>query len=204
MSTFTYLVTVDTDRDSGLIASRDEQSERITAAIEEAVPEADLSGIGARSDSEYSVGSVSVWEMDKKDLKEFNAEYEAAVVAAAPSDAEMRAELKALRAELAAANARVVRAEQAAETAKRALLEERPKSRIWQGRGYDEAERVYFADGRYDHIYFATSEGDDTISIRFDDGDLEVRYNGMGNDLLVLPRSGNELALRVQRRVARG
>lgn len=197
MSTFTFLVTVETEREGGLIVSRDEQAEKIVEAIENAAPEADLSGLGARSDSEYSVTSVEVWPMDKKDLKEANAEYETAVLAAKPSDSEMAAELKRLRKELADAKARVAGAENAAEAATKALREVHPVSRTWMGSNWDEEGMRYLPDGRHDSVKFRYGEREESFMTveHSDQGGIEIRVNDAWGDLAVFPMSGNVVRL---------
>lgn len=205
MSTFKYLVTVETERDSGLIASRDEQSEKIVQALEELDTYADITGIGARSDSDYSVASVDIWEMSKKDEKEMHAEYEREVREAAPAKDELLVELEAARADAA-------KYKNLYETQKGIvdqLLEspEFKETRIWTEKrnGLSDKVRTFLPDGRYDHVFFKVTDTDDdgALSIGIDDysGDLEIRSNSMGREMFVIPQSGNEIRIRVSRRV---
>jgi hypothetical protein len=203
MSKFAYIVYVETERNSGLIASRDEQSEAIEQALDE-LSGLGISGIGARSDSDYSVTSVDFWMMDKKDEREVNEEYERHVKAEEPSNKELRRELKLT----------------ADERDKYRDLYERQKSivdrlldspefketRIWtEDRKGGEKVRHFLPDGRYDKVHFKIDGTDDdaSVTIGIDDysGDLEIRANAMGREMMVIPQSGNEVRLRVDRRL---
>lgn len=198
MSKFAFMVYVETDRDSGLIASRDEQSERISDELERIGDYVDLSGIGARSDSNYSIANVDVWEMSKKDEKEANEEYERTVREAAPPKDELLVELEAARAD--AAKYKSLYETQKGIVDKLLESPEFKETRIWtEDRSGGNKVRSFLPDGRYDRVHFGTSEdGDDNISVGFDqEGHLEVRYNAMGKQLAVIPRSGNEVTLAV-------
>lgn len=59
------LVTVDTERESGKFAGRDEIATAIVEAIEEANP-GSLDGLGADGESTYNVEDWEVEEIDKK------------------------------------------------------------------------------------------------------------------------------------------
>lgn len=63
---FTFKVTVETNRESGKFATRDEQADNIRDAIEGADP-GYLSGLGDDGDSEYTVDS---WEVEDDDSEE--------------------------------------------------------------------------------------------------------------------------------------
>lgn len=197
MSKFAFMVYVDTDRESGLIASRDEQSEQIINELE-AIDGFQISGIGARADSEYSVSSVDIWEMSKKDEKEAHELYEVEVKKVAPSD-------RSLRNEIALANAEAEKYRKLYETQKDIMEQllaspEFKETRVFQeDRKGGVKVRTYMKDGRYDPVHFLMSEdGDDHITVRRDeDGSLEIRYNAMGQQMVVVPKSGNEIAIRV-------
>jgi hypothetical protein len=59
------LVTIDTERESGKFAGRDEIRDALIEAIESADP-GSLDGLGADGESEYSVEDWTVEEVDKK------------------------------------------------------------------------------------------------------------------------------------------
>jgi hypothetical protein len=59
------LVTVDTERQSGKFAGRDEIAAKLIEEIESGNPES-LDGLGADGESEYSVEDWTVEEVDKK------------------------------------------------------------------------------------------------------------------------------------------
>lgn len=203
MSTFTYIVTVETERDSGLIAGRDEQSDSIVEAIEQAVYGHQIDSIGARSDSTYSVTSVDIAEYDNKSLKAELAEYDAAVAAAAPSNADLLAEVKTARAEAAAAGKALERAHE-----KLALYEadqDRAATRIWQESrdGIVEGPRQYLADGRYDRVAFELKQEGlkhpAEVKVGFDGRRggkevLEIRVDGF-MQIAAIPQSSNVLHL---------
>lgn len=64
---FTFKVTVETNRESGKFATRDEQADNIRDAIESADP-GYLSGLGDYGDSEYTVDSWEVEDDDSEDV----------------------------------------------------------------------------------------------------------------------------------------
>lgn len=199
MSKFAYMVYVETEKTTGLIASRDEQSEAIEAALDE-IDGLDISGIGARSDSEYSVTSVDYWLMSKQDEKEANAEYEREVREAAPPKDELRRELEAARAD-------AEKYKRLYETQK-AIVDQiiagdpNANSRIWQEdaasrRGQDDLKH-YLADGKHDSVMFRWGDSeferfevtlrDDKLEIRNTDGGVLVHPMG-GNSFTVIPAS---------------
>lgn len=196
MSTFTYLVTVDTEREEGLHASRDEQSEKIIEALEQGAQDADISGIGGRSDSVYSVTGVDIQEMEKKELKAVNAEYDQRVAEEAPPESKLKAELRAARQDLRAKDQEIARLE-------RKLAAEREKAdneptRIWIGGGWDDEKKTFLPDGRYDHIYFRYGDRDEArFTVGFDvrQKSLEIRTDDAFGSIAALPISGNVLRI---------
>lgn len=202
MSTFKFFVTVETDRDSGLIASRDEQSEVIINELE-AIEGFGISGIGARSDSEYSVASVDIVEMSKADERAMHAEYEREVREAAPSDDELRKEIKLSNDERD--KYRNLYERQKAIVDQLMESPEFQQTRIWtEARSGGEKVRSFLPDGRYDRVHFKIdgSDDDSSVTVSIDDysGDMEIRSNSMGREMMVIPQSGNEVRIRVDRR----
>lgn len=153
MSTFTYIVTVETEREKGKFAGRDEISDKITDAINDAENSIDVTGIGPDSDSDYTVTLFGVEELEKKDLKTVNAEYDQVVAAERDPDSIVRDKLKTANARVRELEAQVSRlkgdlekkAEEASETA----------TRIWFG---DRDNPSYLPDGRYDHVVFEVKD----------------------------------------------
>jgi hypothetical protein len=204
MSKFVFLVTVETERESGLIASRDEQSEKILDELERIGDYVSISGIGARSDSEYTVSSSDVWEMSMKDEKELNEAFERQVAEARPPKDELAVELKLASDERD--KYRKLYEGQKAIVDKLLESPEFKQTRIWtEDRSGGEKVYRYLPDGRYDKVHFKIDGGDDdaAVTIGIDDytGDLEIRANAMGREMMVIPQSGNEVRLRVDRRV---
>jgi hypothetical protein len=201
MSSFTYLVEVETNRDSGLIVSRDDQSEKIIEALEQA-DTADLSGLGARSDSEYSVTLVGVTELEKRDLKQINSEYEESVRAAEPTDKELRLELKSAKLQIESLQSQV-KGLQAIQDALMSDVAHKP-SRIYQedstaprrSAGRPEAAlRTYLDDGEHDRVLFAYG---DAWEERFEvalkpDNSIELRSTG--GSMLIQPIGGNSVRI---------
>lgn len=197
MSQFTYFVTVDTERDEGLHASRDEQSEKIMDALEQGAQDADISGIGGRSDSTYSVVSVDIVEMEKKELKAINAEYDQRIAEEAPPESKLKAELRVARQDLAAKDREIARLE-------RKLAAEREKAgneptRIWIGGGWDDDdEKTFLPDGRHDHVYFRYGDRDTArFTVGFDgrEKSLEIRTDDAFGLIAALPISRNVLRI---------
>lgn len=204
MSTLTFLVEVETERESGLIASNDEQSDKIQDAITEAVDGLGIDSIGARSDSTYNVTSVDIEELEKKGRASVRAEYEAAVRAEEPTDAELRQELKSARLELEGAKRHIEDLERAA--TKRREEADSKATGIYQilERGREE-ERVYMLDGVYDRVCFQMGAKEyERIEIgltreyvregRGAVNGVEIRNNNGG--LVVIPESGNVVKVR--------
>lgn len=196
MSQFTYLVTVDTEREEGLHASRDEQSEKIMEALEQGAQDADISGIGGRSDSAYSVTEIDIQEMEKKELKAVNAEYDRRIAEEAPPESKLKAELRVARQDLAAKDREIARLE-------RKLAAEREKAgneptRIWIGGGWDDDEKTFLPDGRHDHVYFRYGDHDTArFTVGFDgrEKSLEIRTDDAFGLIAALPISGNVLRI---------
>lgn len=195
MSTFTYLVNVTTERESGLIASNDEQDDFLQNQITEAIESEAIDGIGARSDSTYNVTDVSIESLSRKDERDVRAEYEATVRAQEPSDTELRAELKTTRTELARALTRIQDLENAA--TKRKEAESLNATRIYQvtDRTIHGEERQYFSDGPYDFVCFQVGPNwGEVIEVGFSkrgntDSTLEIRAKD--GYLSILPASMN-------------
>jgi hypothetical protein len=202
MSTFTYLVTVEAERESGLNASRYDISEKITEEIERLADYVDATGLGARSDSDYSIEVSEVVELEKRDLKEVNAEYDRAVIAEEPSNKELRTELRNAKAEAEKYKALYETQKAIVDQIVESVSE--GETRIYQDdRRAGDAGRVYLNDGQYDYVKFKFGTGDAHLSIRYDpyfSEALEVRYNGMGHEIFLVPRSSNEFQIRVDRR----
>lgn len=76
MTTMHFLVEVEADKTSGVFAPRDELEDRISSALEDAAQSADLSSLGANSDSEYEVSQTGVSVLDAKALKAQRDEYD--------------------------------------------------------------------------------------------------------------------------------
>jgi chromosome segregation ATPase len=177
MSELSFLVSVTTERDSGLIAGKDEQIDAIESEIEQALNGFEISSIGARSDSTYTVTDLTVAALDKVAEREANREYEEHVRAEEPSDAELRKELAKVTAELAEARSKISSLESAA--TKRMEVQEVGKTRISQRlSSMNHDERVYLQDGRYSTIEFQLGDQyDECIEIGFAD------YGRTGNSL---------------------
>lgn len=200
MSKFAIMVYVDTEKSTGLIASRDEQVEKIVDELESAIDGLDISGIGARGDSEYTVTNVDTWIMDKRDEREMNEEYEHHVLEAAPKPDELKAELMRLRAD----RDKFQRLYETQKGIVDRIVEGAPHadSNVYQDRrGWtDEAEPRVNINPR-DHIYFQYGEHrTDRLSVKwsnYDDGSIEVSADTMGREFAVLPQSGNVVRIKV-------
>ena len=194
---FTYLVHVETEKTAGLMASRDEQSEKIVDELDNLAGNVDLSGLGARSDSEYGIVNIDVWEMSKRDEKEMHAEYEQAVREAAPDD-------RTLRNEIASAKAEAEKYKSLYETQKSIVdqivagdpLEGSPVYQDPRGWRDDESPRLNIDPREYIYVQFGEHHNE-RFSIRFRDGELEVSADTIGRDFVISPRSGNVVAIKV-------
>lgn len=188
---FNFLVSVEVERDSGLHASRDDIAELISTDLGSAAESVAMSGLGPRYDSDYSVSQVNVDALDKRALKAANAEYEELVVAEAPSDAELRSDLKV-------ALAKITSLQNDVKSLNRQLQQERDNrdiasSSIWFGGGWDDEKKTFLPDGPHDRVYFRHGERDDErFSVeRKSDGSLEVRSDAGFGGFAVKPVSGN-------------
>lgn len=197
MSTMHFMVTVEVERDQGKFVSRDELSEAIIEALNDAPDQASLSSLGADGTSDYSVVQTDVEYLEPKDRKAIYAEYDQAVIAELPGDAELRAQIKELRKELHNAQFQAQNWKQKAEQ----LAADRKvgATRIYQTEGYGSDIKHYFADGKLDSVYFQRGERDyDRWEIRLqEDGSLLLRTDTMQGNMAVMPRSGNEMTLRM-------
>lgn len=200
MAKYVFLVEVEVERDSGKFAGRDEISEKIAEALADAAESADLSGLGADSSSEYSVTQTDVGYLESKDLKSVYAEYDAAVIAELPGDPKLRTELKTQKNLLAQSQRHVSKLLDQV----RELTEQRD---VGKTRVYQQAEphsltspRVYLADGPYDSVHFERSEDHwhDRWDVKLEeDGVLLVRTDTMGEDMVIIPRSSNEVRIKM-------
>ena len=80
MTTIRFLVDIDIERESGKFAGRDEISEQFTTAIEEAIENAELSGLGNDGNSVYAITSQDVDTIDNARLKKLWEDNERRVV----------------------------------------------------------------------------------------------------------------------------
>lgn len=196
MTTLRYVVEVEVERESGLFASRDDISEKITEAIENAVEaDADLSGLGANSDSQYSVSSFGIIEVDNKQITAEWRANEERVREELPGDAELRSAVKSLRAEVREKVDAIRRLQREINEAN----EERELGRtgIYSQEGY-QSPKVYMPDGIYDRVYFQYGERDDErFSLkRTERGAIEIHMDAMGHhEMMVLPLSGNGIQI---------
>lgn len=199
MSTFNYLVTVETERESGLIVSRDEQSEKIVSVFDD-LYSAELDSLGARSDSTYRVTEVEYQELEKRDLKTVNAEYDQAVRDAEPTDKELHTALREAKAEAAKWKDMYTRqkaiVDQIAEGDPLAGSKVYQEPRKWIN---DDEPRLNLSDR--DAVYFQFGpHRSERLAVRFsnyDDGSIEVTADTMGREFAVMPQSGNVVRIRV-------
>lgn len=200
MSKFAFMVYVETEKSTGLIASRDEQAERIISELENIGSYVDLNGIGARSDSEYDIANVDVWMMDKRDEKEANEEYEARVLEAKPTDSETRRELVALRADRD-------KYKSLYETQK-AIVDQLIAGDPLEGSNVYQEPRKFTGDEEprrnlspRDRVYFQYgTHHSERLSVQWsnhDDGSIEISADTMGREFAVLPQSGNVVRIKV-------
>ncbi len=199
MSVFIYKVQVTTEREEGLHASRDEQSEKIIEALEQATESADISGIGARGDSAYSVAEADIREMDNREMRQLHAEYDEMVKVEEPTDYALRQDLRKAFQEIKRLSGLVEKQKTIIET-----LENRPENKptkVYQRKSGDrDAPAQYLADGRYDLVtfQFGADRHDGSFDVVLvEDGVLEIRSNSMGEQLAVIPWSGNVIRLKV-------
>ena len=200
MPTHDFIVSVDIERDSGLHASRDDINERLEDAITEAVENADLSGLGPTSESEYSYSSVSVDAVDTRTKAGRDAlmEYDSHVIQDLPGDEKVRQENRRLRDELKQLNKvlaevkdRNIRLQEALDTKR---TEE--ETRIFQESGYPDYIRNFIPDGRHDDVKFRVgSHEEDIISVELDveNRAIKIKNSGMRAQMAVVPTAANTI-----------
>jgi hypothetical protein len=187
MATITYLVDVDVEHETGKFASRDEISEVLQEAIQSAIEEADLNGLGMDGTSEYTIANQELVELTRKDQKEIWDDAHVAVVQELPGDAELRAENKRLREEAAKADARLASLQEDVQR----LLSERNNgvvhSRVSVDNWRDRSVRYLKDDARV-KFHFGYMMMREYIAVTLKDDELEI----YGTESIVLtPQSGN-------------
>lgn len=203
MSKFTMLVEVEVERDSGKFAGRDEIFEKLEAVVDE-VSSADLSGLGADSSSEYSVVDVQISELEARELKGIYRDYDNAVIADVPGDAELRKENKHLRSKLKELN-RVLN-EVKDRNIKLLEKQEQGATRIFQRDTAEyraEGKRTYIDDKTPITFMWGDNDSTSSVNIEFMAAEngctFEIRSNGWA-DLLVQPNSSNVIFVKIQER----
>jgi hypothetical protein len=191
-----FLVTAEVDRDSGLFASRDELVEKFDAALASAADDVDLSGVGANSDSEYSVSEFTVYELNPSSEKAAWLDHSERVAQDYPGDKKIldrarRATLriKELEAEVASLGRKL--------EAKRAAVEE-GATRVMLGY-YDDA-RTYLPDSTHDKVYFELGDPSDdhqVVAVNIatrgwgDEKYSVLEVYALGRSIAIHPSSGN-------------
>jgi hypothetical protein len=173
MATITYLVDVDVEHETGKFASRDEISEVLQEAIQSAIEEADLNGLGMDGTSEYTIANQELVELTRKDQKEIWDDAHVAVVQELPGDAELRAENKRLREEAAKADARLASLQEDVQR----LLSERNNgvvhSRVSVDNWRDRSVRYLKDDARV-KFHFGYMMMREYIAVTLKDDELEI------------------------------
>lgn len=193
-NSFTFLVDVEVDRDSGKFVSRDELGEAIADSLEEAQPS--LSGLGSEANSEYNVASIGVQEILKKDMKKVWAQYDQVVAEQTAPVEQVREDLKKANIEL-----RKLKEQLAAKDKKIANLEkvrEQNSSRVYMETGfYPNKVTEYLPDSGYDRIFFQHGEDEhDRFAVVLQGDRLSIRSEGfVVGGMVVLPRSANEIEI---------
>lgn len=203
MTAYTFLVTTHVERESGMHASRDEIADDLAEKLNNAIEGESISGVGPRSDSEYSVEATDVAVLDKKSERDTMAAHDEMVAAEYPGDVSLRAELRdAIRAR-AKAEQEVGTLTKRIERMERKAREDSPPTRIYQRDSGRELPPTYLRDGQYDEVSFVSTPGgdrlDDGFSVRlsrYGDG-IEIRANSMGKRLVVMPDAANSVTLRM-------
>lgn len=203
MPIHTFIVEVETEREGGLHASRDDINEKLEEAIDEAVQSADLSGLGARGDSEYSIANTSIDSVDTRNKAGRDAlmEYDSHVLQDLPGDEELRKQNRALKRQLEDLNRTLTQVKDR----NIALQEEQEskRTRVWSSDSASRRDGVvhYLPDGQYDRIYMQYGDRDDEVlQLSFSqDGVLEVMNQGW-KQLVIVPHSGNVVRLKGQDR----
>ena len=191
MTMLRFVVEVEVERESGLFASRDEISEKVQDSIESGIEDVDLSGLGANSDSQYSVVSYGAEEVDNKQIKAEWSENEHRVREELPGDPELRNKVKSLTHEVRDKVQSIRRLQAEIEEANQ--KREIGRSFVYSQEGY-QSPRVYLPDGEYDRIYVQFGEREDqrfTLK-RTAEGRIEIHMDSMGwHEMMVQPLSGN-------------
>lgn len=148
-----YLVSIEVERESGMFAGRDEISEAVMAELEGAPLEANLSSLGAQSNSEYTVVSVEVDEIDNQQIRDLWRVSQKRMLAELPGDEDLRREVKALRAEIRNKTEEIHKLLDAKD--KRQAEHDKGATRIYIPAGYGTEElNQYLPDQRHDRIRF--------------------------------------------------
>lgn len=196
MSEYSFLVRCNVERESGMHASRDDIAEMISDLLSNAIEGEQLSGLGARSDSEYAVDATDVWVLQKKDEKEVWAAHDEMVAADYPGDVALREELRAaIRArseaerKLRDATERIAAFEREAASKATRVYQRDPAKSI------ADSVNTYLADGPHDSVVFQFgSRWDEAFDVKLNkDGDLEIRQQN--GSLSITPTGGNTIKL---------
>lgn len=196
MSEYTFLVRCNIERESGLHASRDDITEEVTELLNNAIEGEQISGLGARSDSEYVIDQTDIWILQKKEEKEVWAAHDEMVAADYPGDVALRAELRA------AIRARSEAERKLRDATDRIAAFEREKAseatRVYQrdpGKSISESVNTYLQDGPHDSVVFQFGKRwDEAFDVRLtSDGDLEIRQQN--GSLSITPTGGNTIRL---------
>jgi len=199
MSKLTFLVEIEVERETGKFAGRDEIAEAILEELGSSTENADLSSLGMDGTSVYNIVDVSISELDKKELKALWKDNEERVVAEIPGDAKLRAEVKSLKRQLLLEAQKTDRLQEKLDASRKET--ERGRTNVWYNKGsaFDNGNRVYLSDGKYNRILFALGDPamNETLSVeRREDGALEIRMDAMGRcDLIVRPTSSNVIVV---------
>lgn len=187
---FKFLVEVDLERETGKFASRDDMSEAISSALEDAENGIDVTGLGPDSSSEYTVSVFGITELDNKEERKLWAGYAVAVAAEAPSDAEVRAELKQAKkdlAELKEKNLRLILKNE--DIAKEREVD---KSRIFS-MNYVADRKRYLPEG--DRVRFELEDSHSYVDVSIKGDVLELHSSSA---LIMTPNSSNVLHIRTR------
>ncbi len=145
---------------------------------------------------------VDVTPLEKKSLKEARAEYDDVVISQMPGDAALRKEMKALRKELKESQALAHRL--ADQIVTMSAERETGKTRVYiENREGVVTTPEYLPDGQWDNVFFQWSDRGfgQRWGVRMnEDGVLIVRTDTMGDDMVIAPRSSNEIEVRMIKR----
>jgi len=198
VSKFVYLVKVETDRTHGLIASRSEQSDKIIEALQD--PYVTIDGIGARGDSTYDVTEVEVYELEDREMKELNAQYDTNVERSKPTDNALRADIREALADrdkykdLYETQKAIVDQLIAGDPHEGSPVYQEPRK--WMNDdeprvNLDPRERVFFQFGDHRSQRFSVQFSN------YKDGSIEITADTMGHEFAVMPQSGNVVRIKV-------